>query len=46
MFPPMELVEEEARERKRKLSSELEIAKEAESQFELGGRSSMPNQGA
>ena len=40
MFPPMELVEEEARERKRKLSLELEIAKEERRNFELGGASS------
>jgi threonyl-tRNA synthetase len=40
MFPPMELVEEEARERKRKLSLELEIAKEERRKFELSGASS------
>jgi threonyl-tRNA synthetase len=40
MFPPMELVEEEARERKRKLSLELEIAKEERHKFELIGPSS------
>ena len=40
MFPPMELVEEEARERKRKLNLELEIAKEERRNFELGGASS------
>jgi threonyl-tRNA synthetase len=40
MFPPMELVEEEARERKRKLSLELEIAKEERHKFELTGPSS------
>ena len=40
MFPPMELVEEEARERKRKLSLDLEIAKEERRNFELGGASS------
>jgi threonyl-tRNA synthetase len=40
MFPPMELVEEEARERKRKLSLELEIAKEERHKFELTDPSS------
>ena len=42
MFPPMELVEEEARERKRRLSLELEIAKEERHKFELTGASSDP----
>ena len=40
MFPPMELVEEEARERKRKLSLELENANEERRKLELSGASS------
>jgi threonyl-tRNA synthetase len=40
MFPPMELVEEEARERKRKLSLELEIAKEESGKLDWSGASS------
>ena len=40
MFPPMELVEEEARERKRKLSLELENANEESRKLELSGGSS------
>jgi threonyl-tRNA synthetase len=40
MFPPMELVEEEARERKRKLSLELEIAREENRKLELSTASS------
>ena len=40
MFPPMELVEEEARERKRKLSLELENANEKSRKLELSGESS------
>ncbi len=39
MFPPMELVEEEARERKRKLSLELENANEERRKFELSDAS-------
>jgi threonyl-tRNA synthetase len=35
MFPPMELVEEEARERKRKLSLELEIVQEESRRLEV-----------
>jgi threonyl-tRNA synthetase len=40
MFPPMELVEEEARERKRKLSLEFENANEERRKLELSGASS------
>jgi threonyl-tRNA synthetase len=40
MFPPMELVEEEARERKRKLSLEFEKANEERRKLELSGASS------
>ena len=40
MFPPMELVEEEARERKRKLSLEFENANEERRKLELDGASS------
>ena len=43
MFPPMELLEEEEKERKSKLSVELEIAKEERRKFELaGGPNSAP----
>ena len=38
MFPPMELLEEEDKERKSKLSAELEIAKEEKRKFELTGQ--------
>jgi threonyl-tRNA synthetase len=44
MFPPMELVEEEARQRKQKLTLELEVAKEERREGELTGASS-PDQG-
>jgi threonyl-tRNA synthetase len=40
MFPPMELVEEEERDRKRKLSLDLEKANEERRKFELSGASS------
>jgi threonyl-tRNA synthetase len=40
MFPPMELVEEEVRERKRNLSLELEIAREESRGLELSTASS------
>jgi threonyl-tRNA synthetase len=39
MFPPMELVEEEARERRRKLSLEVEIAKQESRKLELSDAS-------
>ena len=38
MFPAMELLEEEDKERKSKLSAELEIAKEEKRKFELTGQ--------
>jgi threonyl-tRNA synthetase len=44
MFPPMELVEEEARQRRQKLTLELEIAKEKRREGEPTGASS-PDQG-
>jgi threonyl-tRNA synthetase len=44
MFPPMELVEEEARQRRQKLTLELEIAKEKRHEGEPTGASS-PDQG-
>jgi threonyl-tRNA synthetase len=44
MFPPMELVEEEARQRRQKLTLELEIAKEERREGEPTGASS-PDQG-
>src|SRR5262245_40526881 len=44
MFPPMELVEEEARQRKQKLILELEVAEEERREGELTGASS-PDQG-
>ena len=37
MFPPMELVEEDEKERKRRLSVELEIAQEESGKLELSG---------
>jgi threonyl-tRNA synthetase len=38
MFPPMELLEEEDKQRKSKLTMELEIAKEQKRQFEITGQ--------
>ncbi len=39
MFPPMELLEEDEKERKSRLSVELEIAREERRKFEAGGPS-------